>query len=183
MDEALDQTPVEHVQYDPRWADLFDRERSRLAEALDGHERVEHIGSTSVPGLAAKPIVDVLVVAPSLARVERWDDALTALGYVFVHRQDELRWVHYRRPLGDEAAATHVNCHLFPAGSDLVRADLRFRNALRERPEWRRRYERVKREAARRHRNDIEAYSDEKGEFVEWVLDRAREAGIPPASE
>lgn len=173
MDDALSQTPIRHVDYDPTWAALFERERERLADVLDGAERIEHIGSTAVPGLAAKPIVDVLVVAPSMARIEEWDDALTDLGYTLVHRLDERRWVHYRRPL-DDAAATHVNCHLFPADNDLVHADLLFREALRARPEWRRRYERVKREAAANHREDVEAYSVEKGAFVEWVLERAR---------
>jgi GrpB-like predicted nucleotidyltransferase (UPF0157 family) len=175
VSDPLSQTPIHHAEYDPAWAAVFERERERLADALDGFEHIEHIGSTSVPGLAAKPIVDATVVAPSMRVIDGWADDLTGLGYTRIHRLAERRWVHYRRPL-DDAAAAHVNCHLFPADNDLVAVDLLFREALRARPEWRRRYERVKREAAANHREDVEAYSVEKGEFVEWVLERAREA-------
>ena len=151
--------------YDPAWPLRFEAERSRIAAALgDRALRIEHIGSTSVPGLAAKPIVDILVEVASLEGVD-----LEPAGYVLRVREEGHRM--FRTPELD------VHVHVWPAGSPNIASDLAFRDRLRVSPEDRAAYEALKRELAARDWPDMNHYADAKGPLIREILARAGPRG------
>ena len=147
--------------YDPAWAARFSAERARIAAALGERAlRIEHIGSTAVPGLAAKPIVDIAVEVAAL------DDAagLAGAGYVLRVREDGHRM--YRTPEID------VHVHVWPAGHPDLAAQLAFRERLRASPEDRRAYETLKRSLATREWPDLNHYAEAKGPLIREILAR-----------
>jgi GrpB-like predicted nucleotidyltransferase (UPF0157 family) len=152
------------VDYDPTWPGRFEAERDRIAAALGERAlRIEHVGSTSVPDLAAKPIIDIAV------EVEPVDDptdrtALESAGYQL--RVNEPGHRLFRTPERD------VHLHLWPPGEELER-HLRFRDRLRADAADREAYETLKRDLARRDWDDMNAYADAKGELIEAILARA----------
>ena len=147
--------------YDASWPRRFEVERNRIAGALGSRAlRIEHIGSTAVPGLAAKPIVDILV---DVARLE--DADLARAGYVLRVREDDHRM--FRTPELD------VHVHVWPTGHPDIAAQLAFRDRLRTSPEDRRAYEALKRELATRDWADMNHYADAKGELIREILRRA----------
>jgi GrpB-like predicted nucleotidyltransferase (UPF0157 family) len=149
----------------PEWSERFARERGRILAALgDAADAVEHIGSTAVPDLMAKPIVDILVAvadpeAPSVRA------ALEAAGYAL--RVAEPGHRMFRPP------ARHVHVHVWPAGSPEVGRYLAFRDRLRASADDRRAYERLKQELAAREWDDMNHYAVAKGPLVEAILGRA----------
>ena len=154
------------AEHDPAWAERFERERERIAAALGARaEGIEHVGSTAVPGLAAKPIVDVLV---TLADPEEDSvvDALERAGYRLRVREPG------HRMLRTEAGDVHV--HLYGAADPEVRRVLCFRDRLREDETERAAYEQLKRELARRDWRDMNEYAEAKGPLIEQILARAR---------
>ena len=158
------------AEYDPAWVERFEVERGRIVAALGERAlRVEHIGSTSVPGLAAKPIVDIL------AEVAALDDAaaLERAGYVLRVREDAHRM--YRTPELD------VHVHVYPRGSPSITAGLAFRDRLRASVEDRDAYEALKRSLAERDWPDMNHYAAAKGPLIREILGRA--AGPGAAAE
>jgi GrpB-like predicted nucleotidyltransferase (UPF0157 family) len=145
---------------DPAWPRRFAAERERIAAALgDRARRIEHIGSTSVPGLAAKPIVDILVEVASLDGVD-----LEPAGYVLRVREEGHRM--FRTPELD------VHVHVWPSGSPSIADDLAFRDRLRASPEDRAAYEALKRELAARDWPDMNHYAEAKGPLIRAILGR-----------
>jgi GrpB-like predicted nucleotidyltransferase (UPF0157 family) len=154
------------VAHRPAWAERFARERERIRSALgDRASAVDHIGSTAVPGLMAKPIVDVLVAVPD-PRAPEVGAALERAGYEL--RVDEPGHRMFRTPARD------VHVHLWPIGSPEIARHLAFRDRLRASEADRRLYERRKRELAVREWEDMNHYADAKGPVIEAILDRAR---------
>jgi len=156
---------IELEPYRPEWAARFEAERGRIAGALgERAEAIEHIGSTAVPGPAAKPIVDILVAArdPSEPALR---SALEAAGYVL--RVDEPGHRMFR------TAERDVHVHVWPAASPEVRRHLVFRDRLRASEDDRRRYERRKRELAGREWEDMNHYAAAKDDIVAEILARA----------
>lgn len=136
--------PVLLAEYDAGWPALFDRQSARIRQALSGTaRRIEHVGSTSVPGLAAKPIIDVVLEVPDSADESGYVPALEAAGYEL--RIREPQWWEHRMFKG---ADPDVNLHVFTAGCPEVRRMLAFRDHLRTHPADRQRYETRKRELA-----------------------------------
>lgn len=172
--------PVIVVDHDPAWPQQFDELRTVLAAALgDLALRIEHVGSTSVPGLAAKPILDIDVVIQSRATLPAVVERLAALGY---HHEGDLD-VPGREALGPgdgsrptvDPPRTWPRHHLYVCAQDnpeLAR-HLAFRDWLRMHDDDAARYAKLKRDLARRHRDDGDAYCEAKTEFVEGVLARA----------
>jgi GrpB-like predicted nucleotidyltransferase (UPF0157 family) len=147
---------VRIVEPDPGWAEEAERELARVGEALDEVAvRLEHVGSTSVPGLAAKPIVDLQVSVAALEPQAAYVEPLEAIGYLFVPYATSPEYHFFGRPA--ERPRTH-HLHVCLAGSFEERRHLAFRDHLRSHPEDAARYEAVKREAARRHPEDRLAY-------------------------
>jgi len=156
---------VRVVAYRPEWADRFEVERGRVAEALrDAAGEIEHIGSTAVPGLAAKPIVDMLVAVTDPGDPEV-RSALERAGYVL--RVDEPGHRMFRTPARD------VHIHVWPSASPEVHRHLAFRDRLRTSEPDRRAYEQLKRELAARDWEDMNHYAQAKGELIEAILRRA----------
>jgi GrpB-like predicted nucleotidyltransferase (UPF0157 family) len=153
--------------YDPAWPTRFQRERERVKSALgDAAGRIEHFGSTAVPGLAAKPIIDVLVTVDDL-RDDQWViEALESAGYELRVREPGHRM--FRTPVRD------VHVHLWAGDDPEVERHLRFRDRLRGSAPDRAAYEQLKRDLARRHWDDMNFYADAKSELIAEILARAQ---------
>lgn len=156
------------VAYDPTWPRRFDEERQVLAAIFASSDAViEHVGSTAVPGLGAKPVIDVMIGVPALDEVERRIPALEASGYEYV-RQYEQQLPdrrYFRKPrLGSRAF--HVHCVL--TGSGFWARHLAFRDYLRAHPESAAVYDALKRDLA--SRVSKEEYTDAKSPFIEGIL-------------
>jgi GrpB-like predicted nucleotidyltransferase (UPF0157 family) len=157
--------------YDPAWPALFEAERERLLEVLAPWLTgpVEHVGSTAVPGMIAKPVVDIMAGVESLAASRDAIAAVAALRYQYApYRPDVVHW--FCKP--DFSLRTH-HLHLVPVGSRLWRERLAFRDILRADADVAARYAALKSRLAILHRLDREAYTDAKGPFIEEVLNRA----------
>ncbi|HEY7356505.1 MAG TPA: GrpB family protein [Ktedonobacterales bacterium] len=164
--------PIQLADYDPAWPGLFEREAGRVRDALG--QRVlllEHVGSTSVPGLAAKPRIDMLLVLADSSDEPAYVPPLEAAGYVLSIREPD--WYQHRLFKGPDMA---LNLHVFSAGCSEIERMLLFRNWLRAHPDDRQLYERTKRELARREWKYTQNYADAKTAVVEEILARAREA-------
>lgn len=160
------------VDYDPDWPKLFEDERARLepvlAPWLTG--RIHHVGSTSVPGLAAKPVIDILAGVRSLAESKAAIEPLTELSYCWAPYQEEImNWFCKPSP----SHRTH-HLHLVVEGSDTWRDELLFRDTLRARKQTASAYATLKRGLAFDFRHDREAYTRAKTDFVLGVLTRER---------
>lgn len=162
---------IEIKDYDPAWLNRFAEQRDRLADLLAPWlaAPIEHIGSTSVPGLRAKPIVDVLAPVNSLAERDAMVDALSADGWLYWPGDPngaERLW--FLRPKPEER--TH-HLQVIEHGSSKARALLTFRDALRANPALAREYEDLKIRLAQEHPDDRDAYTDGKADFVARVVE------------
>ena len=167
---------IQVVDYDPEWPGLFRREAERIGAVLGERVvRLEHVGSTSVPGLAAKPIIDILLVVPDSADEPAWLPDLEGAGYRLVIREPD--WYQHRCLKGPD---TNVNLHVYSPGCPEIERNLRFRDRLRGHPEERAHYQRVKRELAELDWTYVQQYADAKTEVIEGIIARAREAGTAP---
>lgn len=156
--------------YDPAWATHYAAIESVLVAVFAPLPiRVEHIGSTAVPGLAAKPVIDVLLGAPTLADVELQIEALGELGYQYVSKYEET--LPQRRYFVRAASATpRVHLHAVEQRSDFWRSQLYFRDCLRADALLCARYQALKQRLAREHASDKAAYTAAKAPFIEAVL-------------
>jgi GrpB-like predicted nucleotidyltransferase (UPF0157 family) len=167
--------PITLADYDPRWPDLFQREATRIRGVLGGTVvRLEHTGSTSVPGLAAKPIIDITLIVPDSADEATYVPQLEAEGYVLRIREPD--WHEHRLLKGPD---TDANLHVFSVGSVELGRMVGFRDWLRTHPDERDLYERTKRELASRTWRHVQHYADAKTEVVEAIIARA---GLPPGA-
>jgi GrpB-like predicted nucleotidyltransferase (UPF0157 family) len=161
--------PIIVVEYDPRWAAIYERLSARIADALgELAAAVEHVGSTAVANLAAKPIIDIDVLLTARATLSEAVCRLEQIGY------------GYRGDLGIRgreafrAPENEFRHHLYvcPADSSEFRRHLAFRDYLRTHPEEAKRYAAIKKSLAERFRNDRVAYNEGKGAYVEEILSR-----------
>src|SRR5579875_1675733 len=151
------------VDYLPAWATRFDLERARILEALgEVAARVEHVGSTAVPGLAAKPIIDILVAVNDPDDEGSYLDAMEGAGYELWVREPGHRM--FRTPERD------VHVHVWRDSDPEVERYLRFRDLLRRSPADRRTYEQLKRELAQFEWADTNHYADAKTPLIEQIL-------------
>ncbi len=159
------------VDYDPRWADLFEREAARIRAVLAREAlRIEHVGSTSVPGLPAKPIVDVVLVVTDSADEGTYLPALASAGYRLHVR--EPHWHEHRMFKGPD---TDINLHTFSAGCPEVDRMLLFRDWLRGNPADRQLYARTKSVLAQKEWRFVQNYADAKSAVIDDIMTRARQ--------
>jgi GrpB-like predicted nucleotidyltransferase (UPF0157 family) len=164
--------PILIADYDPAWPRLFEREAARVRAALgDRVLLLEHIGSTSVPGLAAKPKIDMLLVVANSADEPAFIPDLEAAGYVLQTREPD--WYEHRMFKGPDI---DLNLHVFTPGCAEIDRMLRFRNWLRATPADRQLYERAKRDLAGQTWKYGQNYADAKSAVVAEILARARAA-------
>lgn len=164
--------PIRLVAHDPAWTTRFAEERAALEDAIGqwASGGIHHIGSTAVPGLEAKPIIDILVGVESLDAGRGCFESLAGLGYLHApYLPEEMHWFCKPHP----SRRTH-HLHLVPTGSKRYVEELAFRDQLRTSPATAAAYATLKRELAEQFAHDREAYTDAKGEFIRGVLVAAR---------
>ena len=167
--------PVVIVDHDARWCEAFDLAAAELRDALGRWVvEIEHIGSTAVVGLAAKPIIDIQVGVASLDISPQIVAAMETLRYVYVPEfERELPNRRYFRRTSPVGVTTH-HVHLVErADHEWWDRHIRFRDWLRAHPEDRDRYEALKRSLATEHRNDRDRYTNGKSAFIANVVERA----------
>jgi len=161
--------PVLLADYDPGWTTAFEREATRIRGALGDQVRVlEHVGSTSVPGLAAKPIIDIVLAVPDSTDEDAYVPPMEAAGYVLRIREPE--WFEHRLFKGSEPAS---NIHVFTVGTAEIDRMLAFRDWLRSHADDRLLYERTKRDLAAREWKYVQHYADAKTDVVADIMARA----------
>ncbi len=171
---------IEIVAYDPRWPTLFAEEAARLRAALpaDLILGIEHFGSTAVPGLAAKPIVDILIAVRSLTEAqERAIEPLEALDYLYWYDNPKTDRMYFVKGMPPHGVRRTHHVHMTETSGEMWQR-LAFRDYLRAHPEEAQRYERLKRALAAAHRADREAYTDAKAAFVVEIMEKA--IGVEP---
>ncbi len=167
--------PIELVDYDSEWPRLFDRLAADIRRALGERVRLlEHAGSTSVPGLAAKPIIDIVLAVVDSSDEAAYVPALEGLGYVLRIREPE--WFEHRVLRQTDPA---VNLHVFTEGASEIAKMVAFRDWLRAHDEDRLLYEQTKRELASREWKYVQHYADAKTEVVEGIIGRAMAERVP----
>jgi len=163
---------IEIRDYDPTWPALYAREAARVSRVLgDRVVRLEHAGSTSVPGLPAKPIIDMVLEVSDSADEGAYVPALEAAGYVLRIREPD--WFEHRLFKGPD---TNVNLHTFSAGCPETDRMLLFRDWLRDNATDRDHYAATKRELARRDWKYVQQYADAKSSVVSEIMARATAA-------
>jgi GrpB-like predicted nucleotidyltransferase (UPF0157 family) len=162
--------PITLVEYDPVWPMSFAREAERIKTALGEQAiMVEHVGSTSVPGLAAKPIIDILLVVADSADEASYVPLLEAAGYVLRIREPD--WHEHRLFKGPDV---NINLHVFTQGSEEIRRTLLLRDWLRTNESDRELYARSKRSLADKKWKYVQYYAEAKTEVIEAILERAK---------
>jgi putative glutamine amidotransferase len=157
--------------HDPAWPLEFEKEAAAIQSALGAiAHRVEHVGSTAVPGLAAKPVIDIQVSVERMEPRERFVGPLETLGYEFVADPTDAEHEYFKKDV--RGVRTH-QIHVCPVGSEWERRHLVFRDHLRFHPEDAARYAELKRRLAERHPNDVMAYVDAKTPFIREIEARA----------
>lgn len=163
--------PVEIVAWDPRWPQRFEEMRRRLAAALgDTAIRIDHVGSTSIPDMVAKPVIDIQISVPDVDDDEAFRGPIERQGF-------ELRFIepghrYFRPPPG---SPRNYQVHVCEVGSDWERVHLLFRDYLRSHPDVATEYGRMKLRLATQHKNERIAYNDDKAGFIDAVVQVAEE--------
>lgn len=164
--------PVVLVEYDPAWPALYAREEQKIRTALgDRALLVEHTGSTAVPGLAAKPIIDIVLVIEDTTDEDAYVPDLEDSGYTLRVREPD--WHQHRMFKGSEP---EVNLHVFPAKCSEVTSMLAFRDHLRDNDADRELYERTKRDLSVQTWAYVQHYADAKNDVVKDIMSRATAA-------
>jgi len=167
--------PIEVVDYDADWPRRFEHEAQRIRAALGADAlRIEHAGSTSVPGLAAKPIIDVVLVVADSSDEDAYVPVLEAAGYMLRTREPD--WYEHRM---FREYDTNTNLHVFSTGCEEIDKMLLFRDWLRENEADRALYERMKRKLATGQWKYVQEYADAKTAVVEEIVARAGKRSGP----
>lgn len=167
-------SPILLAEYDPDWPRLFEREADRIRAALGSRAvQVEHVGSTSVPGLAAKPVIDIVLAVTDSADEAAYVPDIEAAGYILRIREPD--WFEHRLLKGPD---TNVNLHVFSRGCSEVQVMLDFRDWLRASNPDRELYERAKRDLAAQDWKYVQNYADAKTAVVAKILARAQAASL-----
>lgn len=160
------------VDYDPRWPVLYEEERDLILSVVgEIIAAVEHIGSTAVPGLGGKPIIDIMAAVHSLADADRCIEQLEGIGFEYVPEHEVT--TPERRYFRKGPQENHRHLHLVELRSAFWRDHLLFRDYLRSHPDVAQQYHQLKKELGAKHRMDAKAYTDAKASFIESVISRA----------
>jgi GrpB-like predicted nucleotidyltransferase (UPF0157 family) len=164
---SVEKCDIKIVDYDRSWPHKFHKHARIIADALGAEAlRIEHIGSTSVPGLAAKPIIDILLVVADSSNEPRYLPQLLAAGYFLRVREPD--WNEHRMLRTPEK---DVHIHIYSMGCHEIERTVMFRDRLRQNAGDRRRYVRTKRELAKKEWIDMNAYAHAKTEIIERIIE------------
>lgn len=169
--EDFDKEKIEIVEYAPSWSEKFLSEKSNLEKFLVGFPGlvIEHFGSTSVPGLAAKPVIDIMIGLESRTFWPRAKSVLMKQYYYFRH-EDEEEMFFVKVPPHNPKRTHHLHIHELQSGR--WKRELAFRDYLRCHHEEAKRYEVLKREMAEKYSDDRKAYTDSKAGYIQEVLNK-----------
>jgi len=163
--------PVVIEEYNEDWALEYQQEERKIKEILTNKLiAIEHIGSTSVPGLGAKPIIDFMVGVSDLNEVEQFIEPLAKLGYEHVYHKEFPNRRFFRK--GQRRAGTH-HLHIYNYGSKEWKNNILFRDYLKTHPDVLKQYNQLKKELAEKYRNDRVAYTNAKHPFIIDVIQKA----------
>ena len=166
--------PIIVVPYHPRWPELFEEERARIEQAIGPWvKEIEHVGSTAVPGLAAKPIIDIMVGVRSLKDSPILVERLSGIGYRYLPELERVFPLRRYFQKLREGRRTHQIHLVERSNSEWWERHILFRDYLREHPEATEEYAHLKRELSGRFREDREAYTRAKTEFILGCVHRA----------
>lgn len=166
---------VSIVEYRPQWREAFDDEK-RLIQAGLGEvsAKIEHIGSTAVDGLAAKPIIDILIGLPDFSIADQLVPIIKSLGYEYFKKyEDEMPYRRYFAKNSDEMRTHQI--HMVEFNSEFWVRHLLFRDYLRQNPEIMNEYAALKKQLAEREWVDVNEYADAKTEFIKYIENKAKE--------
>jgi GrpB-like predicted nucleotidyltransferase (UPF0157 family) len=159
------------VPYNPLWPEKFQKEKKLIEETIGDYIAggIHHVGSTAIPGLSAKPVIDILVGVESLDKSRPCIKILEKIHYVYFPYKE--KYEHWFCKPSPEHREFHL--HIMPADSAEFKAKIAFRDYLISHPEEKNRYESLKKELVGKFRNDREAYTDAKTDFVKKVVTKA----------
>jgi GrpB-like predicted nucleotidyltransferase (UPF0157 family) len=169
------------AEYNPEWAMLYEKEKDLILDAVgDLIVVVEHVGSTAVRGLGAKPTIDIMVAVSSLADAQKCIEQLRSIGYEYQpqHEVSMPERRYFRK--GDPVSEQHYHLHMVERTSDFWERHLLFRDYLRSHPEAAREYYVLKKELASKYGLDREGYTEAKTAFIESTLAKARNRVLCP---
>lgn len=165
---------IEIVEYDPNWPSLYEEEKARILATIgESIDDIQHIGSTAVPGLGAKPTIDMLIELAELSLVEKCIQPLQTLGYEYLGENGLPNRHFFRKPPGASWTGRLFNVHVVEKGSVEWRRMLLFRDYLRLHPEDAHQYYLLKKELADTNDADYEGYTNAKTSFIEGILVKA----------
>jgi len=165
-------TKVEVVPHNPRWRDVFEAEAKLVAAALgENVVAIHHIGSTAIPGIYAKPVVDLLIEVRVITEVDGRGSAMESLGYEVLGEYGIHGRRYFRRENREGIRTHHV--HAFETGSAEVERHLAFRDYMIAHPADAQRYSELKRKLAGEHPQSFDAYMDGKDDFIKEIDRRA----------
>lgn len=168
---GLDRKSIELAAHRAEWKTLFESEANLLHEAVGKYvAAVEHIGSTAISGLVAKPILDILVGVQNLENAEKCVVPLAEIGYEYRGEQGIAGRFYFRKGVAD--ISTH-HLHMVEMTSDVWRNHLLFRDYLRQHPNAAKDYGRLKRKLAVKFKHNRPAYTEAKAAFIESILKKA----------
>ena len=162
------------VEYRPEWRKMFEDEKRILLMSLGGvAARIEHIGSTAVAGLAAKPIIDLLVGLEDFSLADGVVPNVVALGYEYIQKYEDV--MPFRRFFVKERGGVRTHqIHMVGVGGEFWERHILFRDYLRQNPTVAGRYASLKKELAGREWEDVNEYADAKTDFIREIEDKAR---------
>jgi GrpB-like predicted nucleotidyltransferase (UPF0157 family) len=166
------------VEYSSTWQKLFEEEKALLKNALERSGAViEHIGSTSVIGLAAKPVIDIMIGLPDFSIADSLVTKIVTLGYEYIAKyEDVMPYRRYFKKRQQDATTHHI--HMVEAGSEFWERHLLFRNYLRENPDTAEEYAVLKKALAEREWQKGNQYADAKTEFIKKIEYKARRQAL-----
>ncbi len=170
----LTQRKVEIVEYDPNWETLYRNEESKIL-AVIGHiaVAVEHVGSTAVLGLGAKPTIDIMVAVHRLSDADKCIEPLSSIGYEYQPEHEESMPERRFFRKGQPPKEQHYHLHMVEKKSEFWRRHLAFRDYMRTHPEIAQQYYELKKESATKYGSDREGYNEAKTSFIESIVAKA----------
>jgi GrpB-like predicted nucleotidyltransferase (UPF0157 family) len=155
---------IELLPYDPRWSDQYQHEANHIAEIFAEHlVAIHHIGSTAIPGIKAKPVIDIMVIVREIEQVEQFNQAMIDVGYI-PRGEHGIPGRRYFRKGSDDHHSHHV--HVYGLGHQDIMLQLNFRDYLRDHPMEAQAYSQLKEALAQQYREDPAGYTEGKTEFV-----------------
>lgn len=167
-DLGLKSGTVKLVEYNSNWSKLYELEAQNLRETLDiAAERIQHVGSTSIPGLPSKPILDIAILVDSLDTAEEWKDALAKLGYWYKGIEPDLpdRRFFAKGPREKRTVYLHI------VNKREFESLLKFRDRLRDNTSLVKEYTTLKRKLAAEHKDNRDIYTRSKNDFIKSVIE------------